>query len=127
MMWYGESAALIAIKVKSIMIDFIIKLLCIYISRLCCEFERDDTVTALHTHFLPFIMNKYRAYINLACTSYFPVNNFYWWTSLAVRTRNQTDLCLSDTYHEKTSVGCVLAGGMCLPGDITDSAEITKY
>lgn len=30
MMWYGESAALIAIKVKSIMIDFIIKLLCIY-------------------------------------------------------------------------------------------------
>lgn len=76
MMWCSESDALIAIKVKSITINFIIKPLSVFtFPWLCPQFERDDIVTALQTHFLSSIRNKYRACIHLVCTSYFLANN----------------------------------------------------
>lgn len=43
----------------------------------CAQNLRDAIVAALYTHFLSLILKKYRACVNLVCTTYVLINNFF--------------------------------------------------
>lgn len=65
------------------MINFIIKLHCLYNLSFAVPRAWRRWHRALPTHFLSFTINKYSTCINSVCLSYFLVNNFYWWSPLA--------------------------------------------